>query len=438
MNLIRGHGTADDDPGATLADRYRVRHDRSHHALGDGNLPGPQPLDGSALDARDVDLEISEGTMNDIRHSHVIEAAAGVAVVGFAHQVTLDRGFSSRNPRSVRTADFDYHLPPDLVAQDPVEPRDAARLMVLHRGTGSIEHRHFRDLPDLLDAGDLLVVNDTRVMAARLRGSRPDTGGSVEALLVRELGGNHWEVMFRPARRAVPGRRFEFELEGAPVAATVVGRAGDLVVLEFDRAVDPATAGSVPLPPYITGYRGDPGRYQTIYARDARSAAAPTAGLHFTPALFQRLGERRVERTELTLEVGPGTFRPVTVEDPHEHRMHGERFRLGEPAAEAIRGATARGNRVVAVGTTVVRTLEHIARERGSVEACEGETSLFILPGDTFRVVTAMVTNFHLPRSTLLMLVAAFAGTDFVLEAYRRAVAERYRFFSFGDAMLIL
>ncbi len=338
----------------------------------------------------------------------------------------------------MRTADFDFALPPESIAQQPAEPRDSARLMVLHRAGGEIGHRHFRDLPDLLEPGDLLVVNDTRVMAARLFGERPGTGGRVEALLVRPLTDLRWEVLFRPARQAVAGRRFVFEASDGPLAATVTGRTAEVVELTFERAFDPAAVGAVPLPPYIRDYHGDPERYQTVYSRDARSAAAPTAGLHFTPALLAALDARGIQRVAVTLDVGPGTFKPVTVEDPRGHVLHAEHVTVPGATAEAVARAKRERRRVVAVGTTVVRTLEHVARERGSVVPYDGWTLLKILPGDPFQVVDVLVTNFHLPKSTLLMLVCAFAGTEQIMAAYRLAVAERYRFYSFGDAMLIL
>lgn len=338
----------------------------------------------------------------------------------------------------MRTSDFDYELPAALVAQQPADPRDSARMMVLRRREQSIAHHRFHDLPALLQRGDLLVVNDTRVMAARLVGRWADSGGAVEALLVRSIGGGRWEVLFRPGRRAAPGRRMVFDATDGPLEAEVVARSGDLVVLMFARDFDPATVGRVPLPPYIKAYRGDPERYQTVYARDPRSAAAPTAGLHFTPALLAGLEAAGVQRAAVTLEVGPGTFKPVAVDDPWEHHLHAERMAVSAEAAAAVASARAEGRRVVAVGTTVVRTLEHVARERGAVEEYAGWTDLMLLPGDAFGVVDVLITNFHLPRSTLLMLVCAFAGTGFVLEAYREAVASGYRFYSFGDAMLIL
>ena len=339
------------------------------------------------------------------------------------------------NGARARTADFDYALPPDLIAQRPAEPRDAARLMVVSRGTRELAHRHVRDLPALLRAGDLLVLNDTRVMAARLAGTRADTGGRVELLLLRERGNGAWEALARPLRAARPGRRFRLDAADGPLGATVVGRAGEAAVVAFERPIDPASVGSAPLPPYVRGFDGDPARYQTVYAREARSAAAPTAGLHFTPALFARLAAAGVERAFLTLEVGAGTFRPVRAEDPADHALPPERYRLPPATADAIRDARAGGRRVVAVGTTVVRTLEHALGQPGGGAA--GETALFIRPGHRFAVVDALLTNFHLPRSTLLMLVAAFAGRELVLDAYAEAVRERYRFYSFGDAMLL-
>jgi S-adenosylmethionine:tRNA ribosyltransferase-isomerase len=339
---------------------------------------------------------------------------------------------------SVRTDDFAFDLPLGQVAQQPAEPRDSARLMVLRFRSGVVEHRTVRDLPALLKPGDLLVVNDTRVMAARLFGRRPDTGGEVEALLVRPFSDRLWEVLFKPTRQARPGRRFIFEASDGPLAATVQFRAEGPVVLEFERSFDHASAGTIPLPPYIKDYTGDPERYQTVYSREPASSAAPTAGLHFTQELFESLAERDIQRVEVTLHVGPGTFRPVVADDPRDHVLHAEHVTVPEGAAAAIARAKAQGRRVVAVGTTVVRTLEHVARERGGIVPYDGWTSLRILPGDDFRVVDALMTNFHLPKSTLLMLVCALAGQEFVLDAYRRAVAEGYRFYSFGDAMLLL
>ncbi len=336
----------------------------------------------------------------------------------------------------MRTSDFDYELPAELIAQQPVEPRDAARLLLVSRDSGALSHHHVRDLPALLRAGDLLVLNDTRVMAARLLGVRADTGGRVELLLLREHDDGAWSALVRPGRAATPGREYRLEASDGPVTATVRCREEEIATVTLDRPIDPASAGTVPLPPYIREFEGDPERYQTVFAREARSAAAPTAGLHFTPDLFGRLDQEGIERAFLTLEVGAGTFRPVRTEDPAEHVLPPERYRLPPDSADAIRTARAEGRRVIATGTTVVRTLEHAL---GGVEgAPEGETALFIRPGHTFTAVDGLLTNFHLPRSTLLMLVSAFAGHDLMRAAYAEAIRERYRFYSFGDAMLIL
>lgn len=339
----------------------------------------------------------------------------------------------------MRTSDFDFELPPELIAQSPAEPRDASRLLVLSRDSDRRTHHVFSELPSLLRPGDLLVVNDTRVMAARLFGERVETGGRVEVLLLRPMGDPRtWEVLMNPLRQAMPGRLFRFAASDGPLDATVVSRTEETATIAFDREFDPATVGNVPLPPYITGFEGDPGRYQTVYAQTPRSAAAPTAGLHFTDRLLTELATMGVHRTAVTLEVGIGTFRPVKVEDPRDHNLHAERVTIPADAAAAIQAAKREGRRVIAVGTTVIRTLEHVARERGRIEPFEGDTSLRILPGDDFLVIDGIITNFHLPKSTLLMLICAFAGQARVLDAYREAVASGYRFYSFGDAMLIL
>ncbi|HCV00217.1 MAG: tRNA preQ1(34) S-adenosylmethionine ribosyltransferase-isomerase QueA [Dehalococcoidia bacterium] len=336
----------------------------------------------------------------------------------------------------MRTSDFDYDLPPSLIAQQPVEPRDAARLLVVSRGSGLLAHHHVRDLPDLLNRGDLLVLNDTRVMAGRLRGFRADTGGQVEFLLLFEHDNGSWSALVRPARGAIPGRQYRLEGSDGPLTGTVLHREDEIATVAFDRPIDPASVGTVPLPPYIRDFVGDPERYQTVYAREARSAAAPTAGLHFSEELFSRLTTVGVDHTFLTLEVGAGTFRPVRAEDPAEHVLGPERFSLPSGAAKAIRSARADGRRVIAIGTTVVRTLEHAFADQDAV--LEGETDLFIRPGYTFSTVDALLTNFHLPRSTLLMLVSAFGGYDLIRSAYAEAIRESYRFYSFGDAMLLL
>ena len=353
-------------------------------------------------------------------------------------------------------AAYDYDLPPDLVAQQPLARRDASRLLVLDRARGAIVHRPFSKLPELLRPGDLLLTNRSRVFPARLLGRRQG-GGAAEILLVRRTGPEVWEAMVRPGRRLRPGAvvdvapgfraRIEEPLPagharercGAGPQATALRRVRLLLDI-----LDPATAlerhGHVPLPPYIrrTDAPSDRERYQTVYARETGSVAAPTAGLHFTPALLARLAERGVERAEVVLHVGPGTFRPVEVQDVREHRVDPERFTVPEETAGAVNRALDEGRRVVAVGTTTTRALESAVDGRGHIRAGESETGLVIVPGFLFRVTGALVTNFHLPRSSLLLLVSAFAGRERVLAAYAEAVGLRYRFYSYGDAMLVV
>jgi len=339
---------------------------------------------------------------------------------------------------SIRAEDFDYALPPDRIAQHPVEPRDHARLMVLHRDSGKLEHRRFYEVVDYLRRGDVLVINETRVFPARLVGKRP-SGGKVELLLVRPLGRDTWEALAKPGRKVRPGERLLFgegKLTGEVVERTEDGKrvvrfSGDIETLR--------NLGQVPLPPYIrrSPIPEDRERYQTVYARVEGSVAAPTAGLHFTEELLERLREKGVEVVPIVLHVGPGTFRPVRGE-VSEHRMEAEYYEVSPRAAEVVNLAREKGGRVVAVGTTSVRTLETVADEEGRVRPGSGWTELFIYPPYRFRVVDALITNFHLPRSTLLMLVAAFAGRERVLEAYMEAVRLGYRFYSYGDAMLII
>jgi S-adenosylmethionine:tRNA ribosyltransferase-isomerase len=349
----------------------------------------------------------------------------------------------------VKLSDFDYELPPGRIAQRPLSRRDDSRLLVMDRASGASAHRRFEDLPELLDPGDLLVLNDTRVLAARLHGAKP-SGGRVEALLLERVGGAdsapEWRCLLRASRTPGPGGRVEF---GRELSAEVLARGQEHWTLRFESPDgNPAAAiervGRLPLPPYIEREAGgdsldeeDRERYQTVYAKRPGAVAAPTAGLHFSPRLLRRLADRGVQTTLVTLHVGPGTFQPVRVEVVEEHRMHDESYALPESAADAIARTRREGGRVVAVGTTVVRTLEHRARADGTVEPGAGRCGLFIYPGFEFRVVDALITNFHLPRSTLLMLVSAFAGREAVLDAYAEAIREGYRFYSYGDAMMV-
>lgn len=343
----------------------------------------------------------------------------------------------------MKTNDFSYNLPENLIAQNPVEPRDASRLMVLHGSSRGIEHRIFSEIEAYLRPGDLLVANDSRVIPARLYGKRARTGGRVEALLLAEREPGLWEALVKPGRRLHEGARIEFGADGAMVPAEVVGRTpsgGRLLRFEGDEAAL-EHIGVVPLPPYIRAALRDPERYQTVYSRVRGSAAAPTAGLHFTPRLIQSLQHDGVDFAFVTLHIGLDTFRPVQEEEVEAHQIHSEYCVLDEAAAAKINETRARGGRVVAVGTTAVRTLETAARTLapdGLVKPFSGWTDIFIYPGYRFGLVDVMITNFHLPRSSLLMLVSAFAGRDFILGAYAEAVEREYRFYSFGDAMLIL
>jgi S-adenosylmethionine:tRNA ribosyltransferase-isomerase len=355
----------------------------------------------------------------------------------------------------VKTSEFDYDLPQELIAQTAVEPRDHSRLLVLSRKDGSIQHRRFYELPQFLRQGDVLVFNDSRVFPARLRGARSGGGSAkVELLLLEQRQKGVWKALVKPGKRLREGARFRVGRDGLEeVEGEVVGVEGDgarLVRLPEDLDLD--RLGEVPLPPYITAPLADPERYQTVYARVAGSVAAPTAGLHFTPRLLDEVRAMGVETAFVTLHVGWGTFKPVELEDIQAHRMHAEHYELGAEAAEAINRAKREGRRVVVVGTTAVRLLESRAAMRsrpsrgcstesapdGILEPGAGWTDMFITPGYRFRVVDVLVTNFHLPRSTLLMLTCAFAGRDLVFRAYREAVAERYRFYSLGDATLVL
>ena len=341
-------------------------------------------------------------------------------------------------------AEFDYELPPELIAQEPLPERDASRLLVLDRRSGETWHRSFRDLPALLAPGDLLVVNRSRVIPARLLGRRA-RGGEAEILLLRDRGEGRWEAMVRPGRHLRPGQRVTIDEDlSVVVESEALGQDGRRRVrlLSRRRDIDGAVerVGHTPLPPYIrrADRPADRERYQTVYARESGSVAAPTAGLHFTVPLLARLAARGVERAEVVLHVGPGTFQPVKAARVEDHRVAPEPYAVPPETAAAMERARAGGGRIVAAGTTTVRTLESAARPDGRVTAGEGETGLVIVPGHRFRAVDALLTNFHLPRSSLLLLVAAFAGREAVLRAYAEAVRERYRFYSYGDAMLIL
>ncbi len=369
----------------------------------------------------------------------------------------------------MKIRDFDYDLPQALIAQTPVEPRDASRLLVLNRATGAIEHRHFRDIGAYLRPGDLLIANQSRVIPARLLGHRAETGGAVEVLLLAErpdLGADYWETLVRPGRRLHEGARLVFRDEangeGELLHAEILQRteAGGRIVRFWvgtnennvgAQFIAPNNApavtvhqcidklGKMPLPPYIHETLHDPERYQTVYARISGSAAAPTAGLHFTPGLLEELRQQGVRVGFVTLHVGLDTFRPVEVEDVRDHKMHSEEIDLDAPTAELIAETRKAGGRVVAVGTTAVRVLESVASfSNGQLRPFHGPTRLFITPGYPFQVVDAMITNFHLPRSTLMLLVSAFASKGLIEKAYSEAIREQYRFFSFGDAMLIL
>ena len=340
----------------------------------------------------------------------------------------------------MRTSDFDYVLPEELIAQTPMEPRDASRLLVYHRGSGEIEHRIFRDIIEYLRPEDVLVINHTRVIPARLYGVKEGTGGAIEFLLLKRLDRDRWEVILKPGRKAKPGAVFVFGEGKLKAEIESVAEDGGRVVRfiydgVFEEILD--ELGQMPLPPYIHEKLEDRTRYQTVYAKFDGSAAAPTAGLHFTPELLERIREKGVDIVPVLLHVGLGTFRPVKEENLENHHMHSEYYEVSEEAAQRINAARARGGRIVCVGTTSVRTLETVATEDGIVHAGSGYTQIFITPGVKIKAVDALITNFHLPQSTLLMLISALMGREEALRTYEMAVKERYRFFSFGDAMFI-
>lgn len=341
----------------------------------------------------------------------------------------------------MRLKDFSYELPERLIAQNPTEKRDMSRLLVLNRKSDNLEHKHFKDISEYLESGDCLVVNNTRVLPARLLGEREKTGGKIEFVLLKRIEKDIWEVILKPGRIAKPGSRFVFG-EGLIKAEILeIGEEGNRIVKfyydgVFEEVLD--KVGIMPLPPYIHASLEDKERYQTVYSKINGSAAAPTAGLHFTHEVFEGLAQKGVRVVEVTLHVGLGTFRPVKTENILEHHMHKESYSISPEACDIINQTKETGKRVVAVGTTSVRVLETSSDESGKVLPGSGQTDIFIYPGYAFKVVDALITNFHLPESTLIMLVSALAGKDRIMQAYGEAIKEEYRFFSFGDAMLIL
>ena len=340
----------------------------------------------------------------------------------------------------MKTSDFDFYLPEELIAQHPLEKRDYSRLMVLDKATGEIEHKHFYDVLDYLNEGDTLVLNNTRVMPARLIGEKVESGGKIEFLLLKRIEGDKWECLAKPGKRAKIGTEFTFGSGKLKCKVVDIVEEGNRIIEFsydgiFEQVLD--ELGEMPLPPYITERLDDRERYQTVYSKEQGSAAAPTAGLHFTKELLEKVKEKGVNIAYVTLHVGLGTFRPVKVDDVNEHVMHSEFYQLDEENANIINETKTRGNKIISVGTTSTRTLETIGDENGFVKAQSGWTNIFIYPGYEFKVVDKLITNFHLPESTLIMLVSALAGKEKVMNAYNEAVKERYRFFSFGDSMII-
>ena len=340
----------------------------------------------------------------------------------------------------MKTSDFNYQLPEELIAQTPLERRDGSRLMTLDRNTGAWEHHHFYELPDFLNPGDCLILNDSRVLPARLLGHREPTGGAVEVLLLIDRGDKVWECLVRPGRKLKPGTRLSFGDGSLKAEVVEVCEGGNrLVRFEYEGIFLETLErlGKMPLPPYIKAELSDPERYQTVYSREVGSAAAPTAGLHFTRALLEQVQEMGVKVCYVTLHVGLGTFRPVKEEEITDHEMHSEYCMISAETAETINRTKREGGRVICVGTTSCRTIESWAAEDGTLKECAGWTNIFIYHGYRFKALDCLITNFHLPESTLIMLVSALAGREHVLAAYKEAVEQRYRFFSFGDAMFI-
>ena len=337
--------------------------------------------------------------------------------------------------------DFDYHLPESLIAQTPLKNRDQSRLLVLNKETGDMKHQHFKDVINYLNPGDTLVLNDTRVMPARLFGVKEETGAKVEMLMLTQIENNDWEVLLKPAKRIKVGNQLSFG-EGKIIAECIkeLDQGGRIMRLHYEGILQERLdeLGEMPLPPYIKARLDDPDRYQTVYAKENGSAAAPTAGLHFTDNLLKDIKAKGVNIAFITLHVGLGTFRPVSVENINEHEMHSEYYQMTENTAKLLNNTKLQGHRIIAVGTTSTRTLETIRRDHSQFIATSGGTDIFIYPGFEFKAIDALITNFHLPKSTLVMLVSAFSSRQFILTAYRKAVELEYRFFSFGDAMLII
>ena len=355
-------------------------------------------------------------------------------------QFILCRNIKEVVDNFMKTSDFYYELPEELIAQTPVEPRNSSRLMVLPRNGGEIKHKHFYDLPEFLKPGDCLVLNNTRVLPARLYGTREYTGAVVEFVLLRQHGNKLWECLAGPGKKAKTGYKFKFSDKLTATVTDVLEDGNRMIEFacegDFFAVLD--EVGQMPLPPYIKEKLKDKERYQTVYSKDAGSAAAPTAGLHFTKEMLESIKAMGVNIAYVTLHVGLGTFRPVKVEDVTQHKMHTEHYYIPEEAAKTINETRKNGGRVICVGTTSCRTVESCAKKYGEIRECSGDTDIFIYPGFEFKCMDGLITNFHLPESTLIMLVSAFAGYDNVMNAYNTAVKERYRFFSFGDAMLIL
>ena len=339
----------------------------------------------------------------------------------------------------MKTDDFDFELPEELIAQTPLDKRDSSRLLILNKNTGEIKHRHFTDIIDYLKAGDVLVLNDTKVIPARLYGTKEGTGAVIEILMLKDLGNNHWECLAKPAKRVKLGSIVKFSDR---LSAKCIG-VGEEGIRKFELLYNGILyeildeLGEMPLPPYIHEKLKDKNRYQTVYAKNAGSAAAPTAGLHFTEELLDKIAKKGIKILYVTLHVGLGTFRPVNVEDVTKHKMHSEFYQMSKEVASELNKAQSEHRRIISVGTTSTRTLETIKGLYGEFKECCGNTEIFIYPGYEFKAIDALITNFHLPKSTLIMLISALAGKDKIMKAYEEAIKEKYRFFSFGDSMFI-